>query len=316
MAVHKTRISALFNPYLMAFIGIYGANLFFASVTNSFDIGDAIGIVVIVGILFSSIAYFITKHSALILNDKPIGKNEIYVLIGLLIYITFTIIGGNKAFFIPQTLTDIPKELATLGRKLLSFVALPFLLYKQFYRFSWSDFGLSTDWQRVFSKKNVLIFIALSSLVLLLNYFGGNAAKPIRDGLFSPMQLLLGLPICFMWLCIEVGLVEEFFFRGLIQNRLSFILKSDMAALCITALCFGLIHAPGMFLRGAGTVEGLGMTPNWWVCVSYCIAIQSIPAFFFGIIWLRTKNLWLLMGIHAAFDLLPNFADFAKTWGI
>ncbi len=34
----------------------------------------------------------------------------------------------------------------------------------------------------------------------------------------------------------------------------------------------------------------------------------------FGVIWGRTKNLLALALVHAAGDLLPNFADFLKIW--
>jgi membrane protease YdiL (CAAX protease family) len=33
-----------------------------------------------------------------------------------------------------------------------------------------------------------------------------------------------------------------------------------------------------------------------------------------GIIWARTKNLFAVMLIHAAGDLLPNFGSFVRTW--
>jgi membrane protease YdiL (CAAX protease family) len=94
------------------------------------------------------------------------------------------------------------------------------------------------------------------------------------------------------------------------------LLNSNLGAICISALVFGLVHAPGMYLRGAGELDGLGASPSLMTCMSYCLAVQAVPAFFFGIIWTKTKNLWLLMGIHAMMDLLPGFADFVKIWGI
>jgi hypothetical protein len=36
----------------------------------------------------------------------------------------------------------------------------------------------------------------------------------------------------------------------------------------------------------------------------------------FGITSARTKNLFAVMFIHAATDLLPNFKQFVETWGI
>jgi membrane protease YdiL (CAAX protease family) len=50
--------------------------------------------------------------------------------------------------------------------------------------------------------------------------------------------------------------------------------------------------------------------------IAYAIAVLSVGRIIFGIVWARTKNLYAVMAIHAATDLLPNFAQFVKTWGI
>lgn len=309
-------IKALLNPYLIGFIIIYFCNLIIANKLHSFNTDEILGIFIIVGIVFSAIAYAISRKATLLIADKTLAQHEILLLIFLPIYITIFIVLGNTIFFVPQDTIGIPKELATISRKVLTFVIIPFLLYRVLFKFNHEDFGLSTKWKQVFSKQNILIFVVMSAVVLLLNYFGGRGAKPIRDGEFFSYQLLIGLPLLFAWLYIEVGLVEEFFFRALLQNRLSLFLKSEIGAICITAFIFGLVHTPGMYLRDAGIIEGLGESPSLIASIGYCIAIQSIPGFFFGIIWSKTKNLWLLMGIHAMVDLLPNFAEFIHIWRI
>jgi len=43
---------------------------------------------------------------------------------------------------------------------------------------------------------------------------------------------------------------------------------------------------------------------------------MSLAGIFLGIVWSRTKNLYLVMAIHAMVDLLPNTADFFHTWGL
>lgn len=304
------------NPYLVGFILIYVANLLLANKLNSFETEEVIGILVVVGFAFSFIAYRISRNAKVLIVDRAVDNREIFILLLLPVYISFFIVLGNKIFFIPPNDAGVAKEITTICRKVLTFVVIPFLVYKIVFKFKWKDFGLSTKWENVFTKRNVMIFLVMSAVVLLLNYFGGRGAKPIRDGLFSTDQLILGFPLLFAWLFIEVGLVEEFFFRGLLQNRLSLFLKSEIGAICITSLIFGLVHAPGMYLRNAGVVEGLGSSPSLVTSIGYCIAIQSIPGFFLGIIWSKTKNLWLLMGIHAMIDLLPNFAEFIEVWGI
>ena len=53
------------------------------------------------------------------------------------------------------------------------------------------------------------------------------------------LQLLTGLPLCFVYLIFDAGLIEEFFFRGLLQSRLSVLLKSSIAGIVSTAVILG-----------------------------------------------------------------------------
>lgn len=112
------------------------------------------------------------------------------------------------------------------------------------------------------------------------------------------------------------GFGGRIFFSGLLQNRLGVLLKSEWSALAVSAFIFGLVHAPGVYLRQAGVVEGIGESPGFFTSISYCIAIQTIPGLFLGILWIKTRNLWLLMAIHAMIDLLPNLAEFIRDWNI
>jgi len=128
------------------------------------------------------------------------------------------------------------------------------------------------------------------------------------------LQLFVGLPLCFVWLVFEVGLVEEFFFRAVIQSQLAAAFKSEVSGVVLMSLIFGLAHAPGFIFRHAGEVEGLGSNPSAIDAIAYSIVVLAVSGITFGIIWARTKNLFALMLIHAAGDLLPNFGTFVQTW--
>lgn len=78
----------------------------------------------------------------------------------------------------------------------------------------------------------------------------------------------------------------------------------------------GLAHAPGFIFRQAGTAEGLGPNPTALDAIAYLIVVLAVTGILFGVIWARTKNLTALMLVHAAGDLLPNFATFIKTWQV
>ena len=87
-----------------------------------------------------------------------------------------------------------------------------------------------------------------------------------------------------------------------------------MSGILLMSLIFGLAHAPGFIFRHAGEVEGLGSNPSALDAIAYSIVVLAISGVTFGVIWARTKNLFAVMLVHAAGDLLPNFGGFAQTW--
>jgi uncharacterized protein len=60
----------------------------------------------------------------------------------------------------------------------------------------------------------------------------------------------------------------------------------------------------------------LGANPTALEATAYSIVVLAVSGILFGVMWARTKNLIALMLLHAAGDLLPNFAEFAKIWQI
>ncbi len=173
----------------------------------------------------------------------------------------------------------------------------------------WIENHLPQTW---INSPQIKFFVTLAKklIVFVLIPFG------IFRGKFTAGQLLLGLPLCFTWLVIEVGLVEEFFFRALVQSRLAAWFKSEVSGVVLMSLVFGLAHAPGFIFRGAGTVEGLGANPTALEATAYSIVVLALSGILFGVMWARTKNLVVLMLLHAAADLLPNFAEFVNVWHI
>jgi membrane protease YdiL (CAAX protease family) len=113
---------------------------------------------------------------------------------------------------------------------------------------------------------------------------------------------------------IEAGLVEEFFFRWYLQSRLAAWTGSQVSAVLLGALVFGLAHAPGILLRGAGAVEGLGYAPGIGTALAYVIATQGVAGLAFGVLWARTRSFVLVVALHGLFDAFSNTAPFIDTW--
>jgi len=116
----------------------------------------------------------------------------------------------------------------------------------------------------------------------------------------------IGVPLTLAWVTLEAGVVEEFFFRVLLQTRISAAIRSELGAIVLTSLAFGLIHAPGLYLRTSLMQEGLPPHPSLLMAIGYSIVITSSAGFLFGVLWARTRNFAVIVVAHGIADLLPN----------
>ena len=308
------------NPYLIGYSALYIIILLTMKFVENFPVSESIAVMLIIGIFFSLVAYLSSKSSLVLFENKQLQERELLLLISILVYITLYLTFGGEIIkkVIPQKFSEDlrAQDIITISKKLIFFVLIPFAAYRYFYKFSLRDFGIIVKPKELFTLRNTVILFIMASVILLFQFFLGNGAKPIREGLITNKQLLIGLPLLFTWLFFEVGLVEEFFFRALIQSRLSVITKSEIGGIVLSGLFFGLAHSPGIYLRGGGVLDNIGQHPSLFMSIGYSILMMSVAGFFLAIIWSKTKNLWLVMAIHAFGDLLPNLPDFIKTWGI
>ena len=245
---------------------------------------------------------------------------EIWLVFACLLAVTLYLIWGSQLSeaFVPLNWILHPRSefFVVLIRKLIVFVAIPFALFRAIYGYRWRDFGLQWAGLRALAGNHLPVVVGLSAAIFIFQYFLGGGAAPLRHGEFSATQLAFGLPLCFGWLFLEAGLVEEFFFRAVVQARLTAWFKSEVSGVALMALVFGLAHAPGFILRHAGLAEAIGANPSAADSIAYAIVVLSVSGIFFGIVWARTKNLLAVMFIHAAADLLPNLKEFVGIWGI
>lgn len=308
------------NPYFIAYSVLYCIVLVLMAFIEHFQVSQAIAVVLIIGILFTSVAYFPSKSSEVLSLSKPVQNREGIALISLLIYYTLSLTFGIeqiKTLLSPLYLESLKvKELITMSYKLILFVVIPFLVYRFIYSFNLIDFGLRIRLKDFFNRKNIVILLSMFFVLFVFQFFLGNGGKPFREGLISSRQMLIGFPFFYVWLIFEVGLVEEFFFRGLVQSRLAALTKSEIGGIVLSAVFFGLAHAPGMYLRGGGSMEGIGQNPSLFIAIGYSILVLSVAGFFLSVIWSKTRNLWLVIAIHAFVDVIPGLQEFINIWGI
>lgn len=126
-------------------------------------------------------------------------------------------------------------------------------------------------------------------------------------------QAILGAAITIIWVTFTAGVTEEVMFRGVLQTRLEAVLSSAAACLVVGAVVFAVAHVPGLYLRGdQAAMMGVPVTlPN---AIAYAITVLGPPGVFFGILWMRTRSLALLIVVHAAIDVLPNVPEIIELW--
>ncbi len=314
----KTIRQLFTNPWFVFAIGIYLAGLAVLSRRPDFSISDALLELLIFGIGFPLMAWWTTKRAKPLVVAQHPTRREMLGLVAYVIALSAYLAFGPQRIdsWLPRDwiASDQIRFFVTLIKKLIVFVAIPFVLFGTLCGYSLRDFGWQQAGLRELFRSHFPIVLVSSVAILAFQYFLGGGAAPLREGKFSVHQLVLGLPLCFAWLAIEAGLVEEFFFRALLQSRLSAWFRSEITGVVLMALLFGLAHAPGFIFRHAGTVEGLGTNPTALDAIAYSIVTLAVSGIFFGIIWARTRNLAALLIIHAATDLFPNLSDFVRTW--
>jgi len=285
---------------------------------KSFEAAGAVVVLVVFGIVLPFIAWITSRHAvALSISIQP-GRSELIVLAGYIIALSVYLIGGPQWIdqHLPSAWTDSQqiKSVITLAKKLLVFVATPFAIFRLGFAYRLRDFGIQREGLRALCGSHLPVVLVVGGAFLAFQYFVSGGGAAFRHEHFTTSQLFLGLPLCFFWLLLEVGLVEEFFFRALVQSQLAAVFKSEISGVVLMSLIFGLAHAPGFIFRHAGQVEGLGLHPSALDAIAYSIVVLAVSGITFGVIWARTKNLFALMLVHAAGDLLPNFGSFVQTW--
>jgi membrane protease YdiL (CAAX protease family) len=317
-SLYRDRNKSFRIRYIIGFILIWTVSAGILHFGFQQPLSDSLPIGLIFGFCFPFITRLMVRHFHPKIAGRPAFNKEGLVISALVLWIVWYISYGTGWInsLVSTNLLASPRANAVyvLLKKGLIFFVIPFIVYRGF-GFRLKDFGFSIRRATPGFGRAVLIFIVLSAAIILFQFYFGRGAESFIKGNFSRHQLLTGLPVCFAWYFFEVGLVEEFFFRALLQSRLTVMLKSNTAGILVSGLIFGLVHAPGLYLRGASS-EGMREQLPFIFWAAYTITVMSLSGIFLGILWNRTRNIYLLMALHAMLDLLPNIADFIQTWGI
>jgi membrane protease YdiL (CAAX protease family) len=315
-----TTRSQQFSPVRILAIGLilYACGFAILLRNRSFDPAGAIIVLVLFGGVFPLLAWAATIRTVpLSISVRP-STSALIALTGYVILLSLYLVGGPQWIdqHLPHSWVDSTRGrfFVGLAKKLFVFVVIPFAILRFGFGYRVRDFGIQREGLRALRGSHLPVVLVVGGAFLCFQYFASSGGAALRREHFTAFQLLVGLPLCFVWLVFEVGLVEEFFFRAVVQSQLAATFRSEISGIVLMSLIFGLAHAPGFIFRHAGEVEGLGSNPSAIDAIAYSIVVLAVSGITFGIIWARTKNLFALMLIHAAGDLLPNFASFVRTW--
>lgn len=260
---------------------------------------------VIFGLIASAIGWALTRRS----GPPPVpiarpGLELAAILVFLLVYALGFLgwgLGAVRAAFAEGAAQD----LAVIGAKLAVHVLLPALLLlalgARLAPLFDPGIGRRGFWPALIVLG--LLFVALLAVV-------SPALSQIAAENPTTATLLWAVPASYALISLEAGLSEEFLFRAVLQTRLAAWLRSPYAAVPVASLIFALAHFPGLYFRGAPGVDGWSSDP--WQVVAYTIAALSPISLFFGIMWVRTRSLLLIVLLHGAIDLLPNLPEFLQ----
>jgi membrane protease YdiL (CAAX protease family) len=311
-------IDLIKDRYFVAYLIAYSGCIILA-IIKGIEVGELMATAIIIGMGFTGLAFLMTRNVQPLFEDRKGSKGEIYWLIILVLFAVFFITFYHRWPLIGDLNNwenERVSELFTGLSKLIFIVGPPLLVYKLVFDFKWNDWGMGYDWKMYNKRSSWGTFLVFVIVISFFQYFMGSGARPLREGLFSVQQVIPGIVLNYIWLILTVGIVEEYFFRVFLQSRLTVLLKSSLGGIVVSAALFGLAHAPGMYLRGGGVIANLGPDPGLLMSVIYSFLVLSVAGFFLSVIWLRTKNFWLIVGIHAMVDLLPNLGGFIELWGV
>jgi membrane protease YdiL (CAAX protease family) len=286
--------------WAFGYLALYGLTLWLLSRREQVEVGEILPALVLFAGIFPGIAWLLTLRAQPLEVAVRRPAAETLALLGYLaLLIAYLIWGVGPVKALAPT--HPAQEFVVLASKLLVWVGIPFAFLRALGGYT------TTELMPVSGRRRDLITgITLCVLFVLLQLVIGRGLKDMKASGYSWGAILGAAPLVFGWLVFEVGVVEEFFFRALLQTRVAKLLRSEAAGIVIASVLFGLVHAPGFYLRTLASQESVGAHPSILMAAGYAIVVTSAAGIFMGVVWSRTRNFAVVVAIHAAGDLVPG----------
>lgn len=260
----------------------------------------------VLGGAFPALSWLLTRGRGRGHDDRPRGSAPPKRLAGPLVYLALfavLVLGWGFTALQAQWPTEPAQSVAQTLLKLATMVVLPALLFLRGSTLR-PRFGTARLWW---------VFLGMALAFVAFQAVFGRGLTMLRELAPAVSTLLWAVPLCWLWQIVEAGLCEEVLFRRVLQQRIADATRSQVAAVLWASLLFGLAHAPGLYLRGAHAMEGVAETTLPWA-VAYSVVMIAPAGIAFGVLWARTRSLWLVVALHGTVDLLPQLAPFIRAW--
>jgi membrane protease YdiL (CAAX protease family) len=294
---------------LAVYAGAYGGSVSVLRHAPGFEAGEALAVMLVFGVGFSVVAWLATAQGAPAPLEVRAPARELGVLCAYLALFAIAFLGWGLSALRAAFPSEPVQSIVILVSKLVAMVVIPGWLFTRL-GYSWRELLAPRRLGR--SGRTALLVIGVLLLGLQLTVGRGPKALAALDQPAS--RIAAFAPLALVWSTLEAGVTEEFLFRALFQTRAVAWLRSEAAGIVAMALIFGLVHAPGYVLRGAYAMEGMARAPSPLAAAAYAIVVVSPVGLMFGVLWARTRNLWLVVVLHGWGDLVPNLAPFVHTW--
>jgi uncharacterized protein len=293
---------------VLGYAVLWGGSTAYLFVNGNEDWFTALLVMAIFGLAMSGIAWLLTRgaEAAPIEVKRPAFESGA-VLVYLAVVYAVLFLGYGMTYAREAVPEGQIQDLVVMALKLAAHVFLPALLLVLLGARLGPLFQLGLTGRKFWRTLLVLGLIILGLLSVI-----SPSLRNIAETNAAAATLAWVAPVSFVWIAIEAGLNEEFLFRGVLQTRLTAWFRSAWAGVFVTSLIFGVAHAPGLFFRGGPGVDGWSTDPLQ--VIAFTVAVLTPISLLFGLIYARTKSLLLVVLLHGLVDVLPNMADFIRTW--
>ncbi|HEY1115162.1 MAG TPA: CPBP family intramembrane glutamic endopeptidase [Chitinophagaceae bacterium] len=152
----------------------------------------------------------------------------------------------------------------------------------------------------------VLAALIIGAVLVVLTPGG----RYITSGALSAPGLFQALLAGFGLALLLAGFFEEFFFRAVLQTRLSAYFGSHFTGIVTASLLFSLYHLPFQFF-GSGPAAG-----NFSYALANVFSEALVTAPILGILWARTQNLVAPVLVHSLIDAINGVPRMAAMFNL